>query len=123
MYSIQAKGAARDIGKSANPGSSNLPSPGAAADKATGNAKGLAKDVKQAGKNLASDLSDLPNPFDKGLQNPFDGPGGLADQVHSHSTCAFHHTAILRLSSFCSWQHHCYQTGARAPESLKPESC
>ena len=87
---MQAKGAARDIGKSANPGSSNLPSPGAAADKATGNAKGLAKDAKQAGKNLASDLSDLPNPFDKGLQNPFDGPGGLADQVPSPSSCPPH---------------------------------
>ena len=116
MFPIQAKGAARDIGKSANPGSSNLPSPGAAADKATGNAKGLAKDAKQAGKNLASDLSDLPNPFDKGLQNPFDGPGGLADQVHSPSACAFYHAAIFKLPPLCSRQHLCCQTGAKTQQ-------
>ena len=57
---VQAKGATKDVGKGLNPGSSNLPSPGAAADKAAGNAKGLAKDVKQAGKNVASDLSENP---------------------------------------------------------------
>ena len=105
--SVQAKGAARDIGKGANPGSSNLPSPGAAADKAAGNAKGLAKDAKQAGKNLASDLSDLPNPFDKGLQNPFDGPGGLADQVHSHSVLCIPAHCCHQASKFRIWQHLC----------------
>ena len=67
---LQAKGAAKDVGKNLNPSSSNLPSPGAAADKASGNAKGLAGDVKKAGKNIASDLS----------ENPLDG---LADKVHS----------------------------------------
>ena len=115
---MQAKGAAKDVGKGLNPASSNLPSPGAAADKATGNAKGLAKDAKQAGKNLASDLSDLPNPFDKGLQNPFDGPGGLADQVHSPSVSAFHHAAILKHPIFRSWQHHGGKTGAGTCGSL-----
>ena len=57
---IQAKGAAKDVGKNLDPASSNLPSPGAAADKATGNAKGLAGDAKQAAKNVASDLSENP---------------------------------------------------------------
>ena len=57
---MQAKGAAKDVGKGLNPGSSNLPSPGAAADKAAGNAKGLASDAQKAGKNLASDLSENP---------------------------------------------------------------
>lgn len=84
---MQAKGAAKDVGKNLNPSSSNLPDPSAAADKAAGNAKGLASDAKQGAKNVASDLSDLPNPFDKGLGNPFDGPGGLADQVCALLIC------------------------------------
>ena len=67
---LKAKGAAKDVGKNLNPSSSNLPSPGAAADKAAGNAKGLAGDAKKAGKNVASDLS----------ENPLDG---LADKVRS----------------------------------------
>ena len=67
---LQAKGAAKDVGKSLNPSSSNLPSPGAAADKASGSAKGLAGDAKRAGKNIASDLS----------ENPLDG---LADKVRA----------------------------------------
>ena len=67
---LQAKGAAKDVGKNLDPSSSNLPSPGAAADKAVGNAKGLAGDAKRAGKNIASDLS----------ENPLDG---LADKVCS----------------------------------------
>ena len=54
-----------------------------------GNAKGLASDAKSTVKkeaNVAGDVSDLPNPFDKGLQNPFDGAGGIADQVQ---TCLY----------------------------------
>ena len=65
---MQAKGAAKDVGKNLNPSSSNLPNPSAAADKAAGNAKGLAADAKQGAKNVASDLS----------ENPLDG---LADKV------------------------------------------
>ena len=57
---VQAKGAAKDVGKGLNPGSSNLPNPSAAADKAAGNAKGLASDAKQGAKNVASDLSENP---------------------------------------------------------------
>ena len=57
---MQAKGAAKDVGKGLNPGSSNLPNPSAAADKAAGNAKGLASDAKQGAKNVASDLSENP---------------------------------------------------------------
>ena len=48
------------MGKGLNPGSSNLPDPSAAADKAAGNAKGLASDAKQGAKNVASDLSENP---------------------------------------------------------------
>ena len=73
----QAKGAAKDVGKGLNPGSSNLPDPSAAADKAAGNAKGLASDAKQGAKNVASDLS----------ENPLSGLGdkvrtGLHKAVH-----------------------------------------
>ena len=56
------------MGKNLNPSSSNLPNPSAAADKAAGNAKGLASDAKQGAKNVASDLS----------ENPL---SGLADKV------------------------------------------
>ena len=65
---LQAKGTAKDVGKNLNPSSSNLPNPSAAADKAAGNAKGLASDAKQGAKNVASDLS----------ENPL---SGLADKV------------------------------------------
>ena len=69
---MQAKGAAKDVGKGLNPGSSNLPNPSAAADKAAGNAKGLASDAKQGAKNVASDLS----------ENPL---AGLGDKVRAGS--------------------------------------
>ena len=75
---VQAKGAAKDIGKGVNPASSNLPSPGAAADKAAGNAKGLTKDVKQAGKNVASDLS----------ENPLSGLGDKVWLFCSEAACS-----------------------------------
>ena len=81
---MQVKGTAKDIGKNLDPSSSDLPDPSAAVDKAAGNAKSLASDAKSTVKkeaNVAGDVSDLPNPFDKGLSNPFDGPGGLADKV------------------------------------------
>ena len=64
----QTDNASGNVGKGLNPNSSNLPDPSAAADKASGNAKGLAADVKQGAKNVASDLS----------ENPLDG---LADKV------------------------------------------
>ena len=61
---MQAKGAAKDVGKNLNPGSSNLPSPGAAADKASGAVKGLASDTGKGTKNVSLDLSeDIPNLF------------------------------------------------------------
>lgn len=44
----QAKGAVKDVGKNLNPGTSNLPDPSAAADKAAGKAKSLASDAKGA---------------------------------------------------------------------------
>ena len=62
---MQAKGSAKDLGK-------GLPDPSDAADQA----KGLASDAKSKVKeeaNVAGDVSDLPNPFD--------GAGGIADQV------------------------------------------
>ena len=73
---LQAKGAAKDVGKNLNPSSSNLPSPGAAADKTSGNAKGLAGDVKKAGKNIASDLS----------ENPLDGLADKVSSTHLHES-------------------------------------
>ena len=72
---MQAKGAAKDVGKNLNPGSSNLPSPGAAADKASGAVKGLASDAGKGTKNVSLDLSDLPNPIDNA------GAGSIADKV------------------------------------------
>ena len=48
MIAVQAKGAVKDVGKNLNPGSSDLPDPSAAADKAAGKAKNLASDVKGA---------------------------------------------------------------------------
>ncbi len=61
---VQAKGAAKDVGKNLNPGSSNLPSPGAAADKASGAIKGLASDAGKGTKNVSLDLSEnIPNLF------------------------------------------------------------
>ena len=67
---MQAKsGNAQDIGK--NDPLAGLPNPGQALDAV----KGLAGDAKQGGKNVASDLSDLPNPFDNA------GAGSIADKV------------------------------------------
>ena len=69
---MQAKGSAKDLGQ-------GLPNPSAAADKA----KGLASDAKSTIKeeaNVAGDVSEL--------SNPFDGAGGLADQVHTYSCCS-----------------------------------
>ena len=61
---MQAKGAAKDVGKNLNPGSSNLPSPGAAADKASGAIKGLASGAGKGTKNVSLDLSEnIPNLF------------------------------------------------------------
>lgn len=70
---MQAKGSAEDLGK-------GLPDPSDAADKA----KGLASDAKSTVKeeaNVAGDVSEIPNPFD--------GAGGIADQVHMVSLCSF----------------------------------
>ena len=70
--SLQAKsGNAQDIGK--NDPLAGLPNPGQALDAV----KGLAGDAKQGGKNVASDLSDLPNPFD----GAGTGAGSIADKV------------------------------------------
>ena len=61
---MQAKGAAKDVGKNLNPGSSNLPSPSAAADKASGAIKGLASGAGKGTKNVSLDLSEnIPNLF------------------------------------------------------------
>ena len=49
---LQAKGAVKDVTKNLNPGSSNLPDPSAAADKAAGKAKSLASDTTGAVKGL-----------------------------------------------------------------------
>ena len=81
---MQAKGAAKDAGKGLNPNSSNLPDLSAAADKAAGNAKGLASDLKQAGKNVASDMS----------ENPLDG---LADKVSIAESSAVYLSMQRRL--------------------------
>ena len=74
---MQAKGAAKDVGKNINPGSNNLPDPSAAADKASGAIKGLASGAGKGTKNVSLDLSDLPNPFD----GAGTGAGSIADKV------------------------------------------
>ena len=52
------------MGKNLNPGSNNLPSPGAAADKASGAIKGLASGAGKGTKNVSLDLSEnIPNLF------------------------------------------------------------
>jgi hypothetical protein len=48
----QAKGTAKDVGKSLNPGSGNLPDASAAADKAAGKAKNFASDAQGTVKGL-----------------------------------------------------------------------
>ena len=61
---MQAKGAAKDVGKNINPGSNNLPDPSAAADKASGAIKGLASGAGKGTKNVSLDLSEnIPNLF------------------------------------------------------------
>ena len=49
---MQAKGTAKDVGKSLNPASSDLPDPSAAVDKAAGKAKSLAGDASGTLKGL-----------------------------------------------------------------------
>ncbi len=81
--SLQAKsGNAQDIGK--NDPLAGLPNPGQAVDAV----KGLAGDAKQGGKNVASDLSDLPNPFDSA------GAGSIADKVCV--CCPIYHICFFR---------------------------
>ena len=91
---MQAKGSAKDLGQ-------GLPDPSAAADKA----KGLASDAKSKVKdeaNVAGDVSELPNPFD--------GAGGLADQVHTLPVLIYGHARKAGTTS-ATLHAHCKEIG------------
>ncbi len=97
----QAKGSAKDLGK-------GLPDPSDAADQA----KGLASDAKSKVKeeaNVAGDVSDLPNPFD--------GAGGIADQVPILLLLTMPKQAHIWIS--CASAPYCTGKDSRAHEDAR----
>ncbi|CAL5220785.1 g2854 [Coccomyxa viridis] len=85
----KAKGAAKDVGKNLNPGSNNLPNPGAAADKASGAIKGLASDAGKGTKNVSLDLSEnIPNLFSDVGKNAEKAKTGRVDEIGKNDPLA-----------------------------------